>query len=275
MKPITLLAAFSRNEFHDLCTAIVKSHIAAHDLANPMRYTCPLSPIINVTEDCVKWRVVEGRTFNYNIMSHDATPSDDVARMVNHVFLFQTHYFEVQPTTQQGCLSLLEEILLGSLDIAFRHISRTDNRSDYQDVGYIFLSNLEFDLTSIDYSKWMTEKLEAHRLNVYFQVGTSVSILGAINHADDVRARYCEIVNKSSPFIILPSTTGLKAVAFDALGLTRLEGVRPDTTLNVLVKSTTRVRSIDKAIEEFNDLLSNQNASEEEFYSFSFDIPCF
>ncbi|WP_054693413.1 hypothetical protein [Desulfosarcina cetonica] len=132
MKPITLLATFSIDEFHDLCTAIVKSHIAAHDLANPMHYTCSLSPAINVTEDCVKWRVIEGYTFTYNIMSHDATPSGNVACMVNHVFLFQTHYFEVQPTTQQGCLSLLEETLLGSLDIVFRHISRTDNRSDYQ-----------------------------------------------------------------------------------------------------------------------------------------------
>lgn len=275
MKPITLLNAFSRDEFCDLCTAIVQSHIAATDLANPMRYTCPFLPVINVTEKSVEWRVVEGITFNYNIMSHDATPGDDIARIVNHVFLFQTYYFEAQPTTLEGCLSLLEETLLSSLDILIPYISRTENRSVFENVDYVFLSNLEFDLTSVDYPSWMTEKLESKHPNVYFQVGTSVSILGAINDLDDVRIRYCEIVNKSSPFLILPTKTGLKAVPFDVLGLIRLDEIRSDTAFNVLVKSSTRVRLIDEAIEEFNDLLANQNASEEEFQQFFTRHPVF
>ena len=275
MKPITLLAAFSTGEFHDLCTAIIQSHIAATDLSNPTNYTCPIRPVINVTENSVEWHTVEGCTFNYNIMSHDATPGDSRARIVDHVFLFQAHYFDTHPTTQQGCLDLLERTLLSSLDVVFRHISRTDQRSEFQNVDYVFLSNLEFDLTSADYSRWMTDRLEVRHSNVNFQVGTSVSILGTINAADDVRTRYCQIVNKSSPVIILPSTKGLKAVAFDTLGLTRLEDVRSDAPLNVLVKSSSRVRDIDKAIEQFNDLIANPNACEEDFHVFFTRHPVF
>jgi hypothetical protein len=275
MKPITLLAAFSKGEFQDLCAAIIRSHIAATDLANPMRYTCPVSPIINVTEDSVHLHTIEGFTFNYNIMSHDATPGDKAARIVDHVFLFQSHYFESHPTTQQDCLNLLERTLLGSLDVVFRYISRTDQRSGFQNVDYVFLSNLEFDLASVDYSKWITDKLEARHPNVNFQVGTSVSILGAINSADDVRSRYCQLVKKNSPVIILPSRTGLTAVAFDALGLTRLDDVRDDAPLNVLVKSSVRVHELDKAIKQFNDLLADPHASEEDFHVFFSEHPIF
>jgi hypothetical protein len=275
MKPITLLSAFSEDEFRDLCTAIIQSHIADNDLDNPFRYTCPFRPIINLTAESVQLRAAEGYTFNYNIMSHDATPGDNAAHIVNDVFLFQVHYFDTHPTTKQGCLDLLHKTLFRSLDVIFRYIAATDNRSGFRNVNYVFLSNLEFDLASVDYSRWITETLEPRHPNVNFQIGTTVSILGAINTAERVRRCYCQLVHKNSPVIILPSSAGLKAVTFDSLGLTRLDDVGADASLNVLVKSSTRVREIDNAIEQFNLLLTNSDAKEEDFHEFFVRNPIF
>jgi hypothetical protein len=275
LKPINLISNFSKNEFYDLCTTIIQNHIITYDLANPGRYTTPFYPIINITEDSVHLQNVEGITFNYNIMSYDETPGDYGARIVSDLYLFQVKYFETNPATQQDCISLLERTLLSSLDVAFRHIAQTNQRIDFHYVDYIFLSNMEFDLSSIDYIKWITNRLEVNHPKVNFQIGTNVSILNALNSVDYVRERYFQIINKNSPVLILPSKTGLKAVAFDSLGLTRLEDVNANIPLSILARSSSRVREIDKAIEQLNDLLSNINASEEDFHHFFEQHPIF
>jgi len=46
-----MISKFDELEFLDFCGIIICEFIRSADLANPMRYTCPLRPVINVTED--------------------------------------------------------------------------------------------------------------------------------------------------------------------------------------------------------------------------------
>jgi hypothetical protein len=51
MQSFSMISMFDEHEFLDFCGIIICEFIRSADLANPMRYTCPLRPVINVTED--------------------------------------------------------------------------------------------------------------------------------------------------------------------------------------------------------------------------------
>lgn len=275
MKHVSILSTLDRNEFEDLCVEIVKDFVASTDLANPMRYTTPISPIINVTDDNVTFLHKSGLSFTYNVMSHDGTPSGPVAHIVNDLDLFQSHYFEHTPSRRHDSLKILKESLLESLKRIFKYIESHDKHDDFSNVNYIFLSNIDLDLTEIDYSKWIDDNLNSHYPNVHFQIGTSLSILNNISTSTAVKEKYLNIVNDQQALLILPTETGIQAVPFDFLGLNRIKDISGIEPCNILVRSDRRIREIDNALDEFNELLNRIDAKEDDFQQFFIRHPVF
>ncbi len=275
MKTVSTLSTFEKFEFIELCKEIFRTYIKLNDLANPLRYTTPLYPIINATNEKLDFLYEDNVLFTYNVISYDTNPSGPVALIGSNLDLFQSYYFENTPSNRQDAIKLLEKTLFESLRSIFKYIEIKDNCNNFIQVNYIFLSNLDLDLAEFDYNSWIDTQLNQYYPNVHFQIGTSISILSNLNTFENVKEKYLNIVNKQQSLIILPTETGLQVVPIAYLGLNRITDISAIEPCNIFVRSEQRIIEFDNAVDEFNELLKSPRISEEKFQAFFERHPIF
>lgn len=275
MRKVTSLSAFEEADFTDLSKAIVQDYVASNDLDNPLIFTTPIMPVINVTAKNVRFIKHGDVHFNYNVMSHDSTPSDDRARIVHPVDLFQTKFYTETPSTEAQSLEVLRETLLNSLDKILGYIKDKEKFQVPSSINYVFLSNLDIDLEAIDFHSWLDANLTQLHPTVNFQIGTSFSILSNLNRSPSVKHKYLRIVNKDQSVIILPTEAGLQAIPFDYAGLRRVTDCDKKSPVNVYVKSSKRVAELDSMLEQFSELINRTDTTEDDFQQFFLKNPLF
>lgn len=275
MKKFSVLNTLEESEFYSLCKSIIQDYLISTQKDDSLRFTSPFYPIINVRQDNVDFLQYNGLSFNYNIMSHDSTPGDDWARIVHPLDLFQSYYFTYTPTSVSDCLYFLKKSILNSLEVILKFVTEKEKIQDFTEINYIFLSNIDFDFSKIDYAKWISDNLNNHFSNVNFQIATSISILNNLSNSKIVKEKYLNIINKNDSIIIIPVEKGIKAVNFCYAGLDIISDVDKDVPFNIFVKSNRRALELDKSIDEFNDLINNEKAIEDDFQSFFIKNPIF